>query len=191
MNAKQEHTARVLLGEITGVHGIRGEVTVRSYTAAPEDIASYGPLYDETGARQIIIQSLRVTAKGVVAKLTGLNDRNAAEAARGTKLYVDRARLPDAGTDEFYLIDLVGLNAIAPDGTAVGRIVSVENFGAGDLLEIEPATGGHTRYVAFTKANVPNVDLAAGHLTLVLPPEDNGSEEGEADGSPENGDEDR
>ena len=110
MNDKRQR--RVLLGEISGAHGIRGDVLVRSFTAAPETIASYGPLIDATGAKQFSLGLIRVTSKGIVARIGGVSDRTTAETLRGTKLYIDRERLPEAAASEYYHADLIGLRAI-------------------------------------------------------------------------------
>lgn len=159
---------KVLLGEIVGVHGIRGDVVIRTYTADPAGIAEYGPLIDGAGHPRVI-KSLRVTPKGVVARLEGIADRTAAEKLRGVELYVDRARLPEPEDDEFYREDLIGLAAVSPDGQRIGEVVSVQNFGAGDLLEIRTPGSRPTDFVPFTKASVPAVDLAARLVTVVLP----------------------
>jgi 16S rRNA processing protein RimM len=160
---------RVLLGEITGVHGIRGDVIIRSYTADPADIATYGQL--ETAARKPVpdIQVVRVTDRGVVARLEGVNDRTRAETFKGTQLWIPRERLPPADANEYYHADLIGLEAVTADGTALGKVFAVANFGAGDLLEIRLAGGNQTEYVPFTNAAVPEVDLVARRLVVVRP----------------------
>jgi 16S rRNA processing protein RimM len=167
---------RVLLGEITGAHGIRGDVLVRSFTAAPETIASYGPLTDATGAKQFSLGVIRVTSKGIVARIGGVSDRTTAETLRGTKLYIERERLPEAAASEYYHADLIGLRAIAPDGTDLGEIVAVQNFGAGDLVELKPACGSSTEFIPFEDQWVPHVDLAAGTIVINRPPEDEDDE---------------
>jgi len=159
---------RILLGRIAGAHGIRGEVLIRAFTTRPEDIGAYGPLSDG-GARSFTIESARVTAKGVVARLQGVADRNAAEALKGTDLYVDRDRLPAAGAAEFYHNDLIGLAAVDLEGRPVGEIVGVHNYGAGDLLELRLAGSTKTELIAFTEAFVPEVDLAGGRVVVLLP----------------------
>jgi 16S rRNA processing protein RimM len=178
--------SRVLLGEIAGVHGIRGDVLVRSYTAEPDAIVSYGPLTDAAGTRRFVIAIVRVTDKGIVGHVKGVDDRTAAEALRGTKLFVERALLPMAKGSEFYHADLIGLKAVAADGTPLGKIVSVQNFGAGDLLELEPATGAPTDLIPFQHQWVPAVDLDAGTVTINRPPEssDDGDRENGDDGQP-------
>ena len=117
---------RILLGRIVAAHGIRGDVLVRTYTDAAEAIGSYGALTDADGRGSFKLRVLRVTAKGVVAHLAGVSDRNGAEALAGTDLYVARAQLPAAEEGAFYHADLIGLVALAPDGTEVGRIVGVQ-----------------------------------------------------------------
>jgi 16S rRNA processing protein RimM len=160
---------RICVGVITGAHGVQGAVRVKSFTADPKDVARYGPLEDESGERRL---SLRLvgSAKGVViAHLAGITDRDRAEGLRGLRLYLRRAALPPAAEEEYYHADLIGLKAALADGTALGHVRAVHDFGAGDTLEIErPA--GPPAMVPFTRAIVPIVDLAAGRLVLDPPP---------------------
>jgi 16S rRNA processing protein RimM len=166
MNGSQK---RVLLGRIAGAHGVRGEVLINSYTSTPEHITAYGPLTDETGTRSVTVTVVRVTAKGVIARLDGVVDRTAADALRGVRLYVERDRLPEPGPSEFYHADLIGLMAVSPEGTTIGRVVALQNFGAGDLLEIQPESARETELVPFTEAFVPEVDIAGGRLVIAMP----------------------
>jgi 16S rRNA processing protein RimM len=160
---------RVLLGEIGRPQGLHGEVRIRSFTASPEAIADYGPLEDEDGTRKFEIESLRVTSKAATARLKGVESREQAEALTGTKLYVPRSRLPEREEDEWYHSDLIGLAAQGPDGAAVGTVIAVHNFGAGDLLEIRQADGGATLLMPFTRETVPEVDVEGGWLRVVPP----------------------
>jgi 16S rRNA processing protein RimM len=164
-----EHPARVLLGRIAGAHGIRGEVLIHTYTEAPESIGAYGALYDASGSRQLKIKVVRVTPKGVIARVAGVADRNAAEALKGIELYVERAQLPAAAEGEYYHADLVGLTAVDGEARTIGRIVSVQNFGAGDLLEIRLTGSSKTELVPFRDAFVPEVDLVARRAVVLLP----------------------
>jgi 16S rRNA processing protein RimM len=164
-----EHPARVLLGRIAGAHGIRGEVLIHAYTEAPENIGVYGALSDTSRGRQLTIKVVRVTPKGVIARVVGVADRNAAEALKGTELYVDRTRLPAAPEGEYYHADLVGLTAVDAEARTIGRIVAVQNFGAGDLLEIRLTGSSKTELVPFRDAFVPEVDLAAQRAVVLLP----------------------
>jgi len=161
---------RVLVGVIVGAHGVRGAVRVKAFTAEPAAIAAYGPVEDEAGTRRF---ELRLIGEGkgvVVAKLAGVDDRDAAEALKGLRLYVPRAALPAPGEEEFYHADLLGLAAVTREGTRLGVVRAVHEYGAGDSLEIELGDGG-TLVVPFTKRAVPEVDLAGGRL-VVDPPEE-------------------
>lgn len=160
---------RVMLGEVSGAHGIRGDVIVRSYTSDPEDIAAYGALETADGKALPKLSVVRATDRGVIARFAGVVDRNASEAFKGTQLWIARDRLPAAAPGEFYYFDLIGLDAVAPDGTAIGHVIAVENFGAGDLLEIRLKDSKQTEYVPFTNAAVPEVDLVAGRAVVVMP----------------------
>lgn len=157
------------LGVISGAHGVRGAVRIKTFTAEPEAIAAYGPVTDEAGARSFKL-SLAGTARGqAIARIPGVSDRDAAEALKGTHLYVPRAALPETGSeDEFYVADLVGLLVEAKDGAALGRVLAIHDFGAGEVLEVgeKPST---SVMLPFTRAVVPVVDLAEGRL-VVDPP---------------------
>jgi len=173
---------RILVGEITGAHGIRGDVLVRSYTETPDAIAAYGPLTDASGKKSYSLRVVRVTSKGIVARVAGVEDRNGAEPLRGTKLYIKRSKLPETGETEFYHADLIGLRAVAADGSALGKIVSVQNFGAGDLLELKPLEG-ETEFIPFEDRWVPSVDLNAGMLVINRPAVTVDDDSDEDDGS--------
>jgi 16S rRNA processing protein RimM len=162
---------RILLGEIVVAHGIRGEVGIKTFTADPEDIAAYGALTDKTGKRTFEISGVKMTAKGIVARINGVSDRTGAEALRGVGLYVERDALPATAEDdgEYYHADLVGLAAVDPEGGAIGTIVAVENFGAGDLLEIKRSDTATTEFVPFTDECVPTVDIRGGRVTVIMP----------------------
>jgi 16S rRNA processing protein RimM len=168
-DADREKKHRVLLGEIAGVHGIRGDVLIRTYTADPKNIAGYGPLENESGAQTFSVTVVRSTDKGVVAKIAAISDRTRAEALRGTKLYVAREKLPQLDEAEFYHADLIGLAAVDTEGVLIGKVIGVENFGAGDLLELQLAGKSATELILFSDAFVPNVDLARGVVTIVMP----------------------
>ena len=167
---------RILLGAIASAHGIKGEVLVKSFTGDPASVASYGPLTDEAGLRPITLDIVRVTPKGVIARVAGAPDRTAAEKLKGRQLYVERARLPEPDEDEFYHEDLIGLRAVAPDGATIGSVVAVQNYGAGDLLEIRRDGVKATDLVPFTRAAVPAIDFKAGQLVVVMPEEGEGGD---------------
>lgn len=159
---------RICVAQIGAAHGVRGEVRLRAFTAAPDALARYGALETEDG-RPIEIESLRPAKDAFVARLKGVRDRDAAETLRNARLYVGRDKFAPADEDEFYLADLIGLAAVGLDGSAVGRIVAVPNYGAGDLLEIALETGGAPVLVPFTKRAVPQVDVAGGRVVLDPP----------------------
>jgi 16S rRNA processing protein RimM len=159
---------RILLGIVTGPHGVGGAVRIKSFAARPEDIAHYGPLADETG-RRFTLHLVGVGKGVVIGRFEGVEDRNRAAALRGLRLYLPRAALPPAAAEEFYHADLIGLAAVLGDGTALGRVRAVYDFGAGDTLEIE-RLAAPPALVPFTRAIVPLVDLTAGRLVIDPPP---------------------
>jgi 16S rRNA processing protein RimM len=160
---------RVCLGQIGAAHGVRGEVRLRSFTADPAAITTYGPLETEDG-RVFEIESLRPAKDHFVARFSGIADRNAAERLANTKLYVPRERLPEPDEpDEFYHADLIGLAVVDRAGQSLGTVIAVHNFGAGDLIEVRPNAGGKTELLPFDAATVPQIDLAAGRLVVELP----------------------
>ena len=167
--AGNEDTKHVVMGVITSAHGIRGEVKIKSFTARPADIAAYGPLLLDDGPREVEILSLRPARGVLIARLAGVDDRDAAEALKGRRLTLPRARLPAPAEEEYYHADLIGLRAMDEAGAEVGTVVAVQNFGAGDLLEIRPAGGGPTFYHPFTRDHVPGVDIAGGRLIVRMP----------------------
>lgn len=171
----------ILLGRIGAAHSLKGEVVVQSFAADPLDLKAYGALTDATGMRTFEIVSLRQAGKGLIARFTGVDDRTAAEALRGTELYVAREKLPAPGDGDFYLADLIGLTAATADGVIIGEVIDVPNYGAGDLIEIRPEAGGETLLIPFTHEFAPSVDIADGRI-LVVPPvlvQDAAEDEGE------------
>jgi 16S rRNA processing protein RimM len=167
-----EPSGLILLGRIAGAQGLRGEVKINSFTADPEAIAAYGPLTSPDGRRFVIERVRHLKGGSVVAALEGVRDRGAAEALHGAELYVARDQLPDSDEDEWYYEDLIGLKAVSPEGDEIGEVVSVQNFGAGDLLEIRPADARQSVFVPFTKAAVPLVDVKQERIVVDLPEEE-------------------
>jgi 16S rRNA processing protein RimM len=178
-------STRVLLAHVAGAHGIRGELLLKTYTGAAEDVAAYGPLSDPTGTRQFVLRVVRVTPKGVIVRIKGVDDRNAAEALKSTALYIDRAKLPTTADDEFYHLDLIGLTAVDASGGLLGRISNVFDYGAGTILELSLEPDGKTELVPFTKACVPDVSIADRRVMIVLPETVVGEAEPGADGGAE------
>ena len=160
---------RICIGAIAGAFGVAGEVRVKSFCSEPTDIASYGPLTTEDGSRSFHLTLTRPVAGGLGARIAGVTTREAAEALRGVSLYVPRDRLPVLPDDEFYHADLIGLPAYDTGGMLLGRVSAVHNHGAGDIIEISSASHKSALLLPFTRAIVPNVDLAAGRLVVDLP----------------------
>ncbi|WP_458097227.1 ribosome maturation factor RimM [Roseomonas sp. WA12] len=157
---------RILVGEFGRPHGVRGLIHLRSHTAEPAAIASYGPLSDESGARSFALKWL---SEGLV-QVEGVADRDAAAKLTGTRLYVDRDALPPPDEDEFYLTDLIGLRAETEGGEVLGTVSAVEDFGAGSVITLRDEAGRETP-LPFTKAVVPVVEIAAGRVVIVMPGE--------------------
>jgi 16S rRNA processing protein RimM len=160
--------SRVLMGVLTGAHGIKGEVRLKSFAAEPRAIAAYGPLEDRLGTRRFRIVVTGGLDAMVIAAVEGVTNRDEAERLKGTELYLARDALPEAAEDEFYHADLVGLEVRLEDGTRFGEVCAVHQFGAGDSLEIARAEGREV-LVPFTRRAVPRIDIAAGYLVLDPP----------------------
>ena len=170
MAAPSSAGERVCVGRIGAAHGARGEVKLWSFTADPMAIKDYGALATEDGKRTFTIETLRPGKDFLVARLSGVTDRTAAEKLGNLDLYIARDRLPPAEADEFYHADLIGLTAIGTDGRELGTVIAIHNFGASDLIEMRPTQGGATVMLPFTEAIVPVVDIAGGRI-VVDPPE--------------------
>ena len=163
---------RICVARIGAAHGVRGEVKLWSFTEDPAAVAHYGPLETQDGTRCFEIEALRAAKDHFVARIAGVNDRDAAEKLRNIELYIPRARLPKIEeTDTFYHADLVGLDAVTPDGARVGTVHALHNFGAGDIIEIAPAGGGDPLMLPFNETTVPKIDVAARQIVVVPPAE--------------------
>ncbi|WP_439521430.1 ribosome maturation factor RimM [Marivita sp.] len=161
---------KVCVGAIAGAFGVRGEVRLKSFTAIPEDIASYAPLETEDGARSFTVKVTRQIKNGLAARLSGVATKEAADDLRGTQLFVPRDRLPSLPDDEFYHADLIGLEVTDTGGASLGKVLAVINNGADDLLELSAPGQKQTVLLPFTKEVVPTVDLAQGRI-VADPPE--------------------
>ena len=159
------------MGVVTRAHGIRGDVVVKWFGEDPAGVGSYKMFEDEQGTREYRIERAKpLKGDTFVAHFAGVDSRDNAEAFRGTALFVNRNVLRPTEADEFYLVDLVGLDAVDPEGRPVGRVLAMHNFGAGDIVEIEPGDGGATLMVPFTHDCVPEIDVDR-HIVVVLPAE--------------------
>lgn len=160
----------ILVGAFGSAVGLKGEVRLNSFTEIPEAIADFKPLLTEDG-RSFEITSVRPQTKGLVARVRGITTREAAEKLKGLALHILRDALPASDDeDEFYHADLIGLAVSLVSGEPLGEVVTVQNFGAGDLLEVKLSREPRTIYVPFTREIVPAVDLAARKLTVDPPP---------------------
>jgi 16S rRNA processing protein RimM len=169
--------SRICVARIGAAHGVRGAVKLWTFTEDPLAVKRYGPLSTKDGARRFEVTSAREARGHLVATLEGVTTREQAERLNGIELYVARERLPDAGEDEYYHADLIGLAAVTPAAQPLGRVVAIHNFGAGDIIEIAPPQGP-TMLLPFTHAVVPTVDLAGGRVVIELPKEIEGEDEG-------------
>ena len=161
---------RVRVAKIGAAHGLRGEVRLFVDADDPLAVKKLGPLEDESGARQFKIASLREAKDHLLVRFDGISDRTAAELMTNMELFVPRDRLPkQIDENRFYQTDLVGLRVETSAGEMLGSIVAVQNFGAGDLLEVAPEKGGHTFYLPFADPFVPVVDIEGGKVVVELP----------------------
>jgi 16S rRNA processing protein RimM len=167
------------VGRVAGAFGVRGEVRLTTFTEDPLALLRYRVLLREDGGPALTLTSGRAAKGSLVGRAKEVETREQAEALRGMRLYVPRDILPEPEEDEFYLADLIGLEARAPDGATVGRIRAVENFGAGDLLEIAPPDGP-SWWLPFTREAAPEVRIADGFITVVRPGETTDGAEGQA-----------
>ncbi|MEM1105711.1 MAG: ribosome maturation factor RimM [Pseudomonadota bacterium] len=154
------------MGALAGAHGVRGDVKVKSFTQTPGDLFDYGPLLGTDGAVLLQPERVRPAKDHFIVTPAAPRTREDWMALKGTRLHVPRAALPEPAADEVYVDALVGLEARGPGGEVLGRVKAVQNFGAGDLLEIAPASGRGSVLVPFTAADVPRFDVAAGVLTV-------------------------
>jgi 16S rRNA processing protein RimM len=161
----------ILVGQAAGAFGVRGEVRITAFTDDPLSLLSYSPLKRDDGALALTLTAGRAVPGALIARAKEVLTREDAQALRGLKLYIDRAALPAPDEDEFYLADLIGLTAISPAGEAIGVVRSVQNFGAGDLLEIAPASGAASWWAPFTREVVPEVRIADGVVVVDRPVE--------------------
>ncbi|MBV9113709.1 MAG: 16S rRNA processing protein RimM [Hyphomicrobiales bacterium] len=156
------------IGEILGAHGVRGQVRLRSFAQTPSKIAEYSPLMTQDGERSFAISSLRPggSPEIFIAYLIGIESRDAAEALTGTRLHVPRDQVAaDLDETEFLHADLIGCR-VERGGETIGKVVAVQDFGAGDLLEIALRGTSRTEFLPFDEACIPLVDLAQRRIVI-------------------------
>ena len=181
----------ICVGAIVGAHGVAGAVRIKSFTAEPADVASYGPVVDETGMRSFEIEPVGGARGAILARLPGIDTRDAADALKGTRLYVARSALPPAEDDEYYHADLLGLAAETADGAKLGRVVAVHETGGTEVLEVGRDDGRSDGrggvLLPFTRAVVREIELARGRIVVDPPPGliDGAAAEAEVEGEAE------
>ena len=161
---------KVCVGAIAGAFGVKGEVRLKSFCAEPEAIQTYGPLFSEDGSASWTVKIDRAVKGGFAARLSGVQNKTAADALRGTRLYAPRDVLPELPDDEFYHTDLMNLSVVDTGGVEIGKVRAVLNHGAGDILEIAGPKLKQSVMLPFTQEDVPTVDLSSGRI-VVDPPE--------------------
>jgi len=167
--------SQICVARIGAAHGVRGAVKLWTFTEDPLAVKHYGPLSTKDGARQFEVTHVREAKDHLVATLKGVASREDAERLNGIELYIARDKLPETDEDEYYHADLIGLAAVNAANEAIGRVIAIHNFGAGDIIEIAPASGP-TLLLPFTNAVVPTVDLANRRVVIELPEEIDGDD---------------
>ena len=161
----------VLVGRVAGAFGVKGEVRLSAYTEEPKALLAFGALLKEDGSLGLTVLSGRPQKGDLVARTKEIATKEEADALRGLRLFVLREAFPEPEEDEFYLTDLIGLAVVTPEGAPLGKVKAVQDFGAGDILEVDPGKGGHTWYLPFTRECVPEVDISGGKIVGVRPAE--------------------
>lgn len=163
--------ALIQVGRVAGAFGVKGEVRITSFTAEPLALVDYKTLLSEDGVVVLTVLSGRIAKDGVVVRTQEIETREQAQAARGLKLFIPRASLPQTDDeDEFYVVDLIGMDVVSLDGDPLGSVKSVRDFGAGDLLEVAPVSG-ESWWLPFTREAVPEVQVAERRVVVVRPGE--------------------
>ena len=161
----------VLVGRVTGAFGVKGELRIAAYTESPLALINFRTLLKENGEPALTLLSGRSFKGGVIARAKDVDSKTAADKLLGIKLFAPRSALPPVEEDEFYLTDLIGLAVETVDGTVLGKVKAVQNFGAGDILEIDASPGRKGWYLPFTREAVPQVDIEGGKIVADPPNE--------------------
>ena len=161
------------VARVAGAFGVRGEIRITTFTEDPLALARYRVLTREDGAPGLTITTARAVKGAVIARAAGIDTRDQAEALRGLTLFVARDSLPAPDEDEFYHADLLGLSIETADGELLGKVKTIQDFGAGDLIEVQPPMGA-SWWLPFTREAVPEVRVSEGRLIAVRPPEIDG-----------------
>ena len=157
----------VCVGQIINVHGIKGAVKIKSYLTNPLDIDRFGPVTDKQEKRTFHLKAHSQKQGIILASIKGINNRTDAEMLKGTLLYINREQLPPASEDEYYYCDLIGMTVIHNE-KVFGTVESVENFGAGDIVNIK-LTNGKIYPFDFSNETFPVVSIADKRMKICLP----------------------
>lgn len=160
----------IQVARVAGAFGVRGEIRITAFTEDPMALQAFGALLGENGQPALTLTAARPVKGAIIARAKEVATREAAEALRGLRLFITRESLPPPEEDEFYLADLIGLGVETPEGEPMGKVKSVQDFGAGDLLEIQPPAGA-SWWLPFTRENVPEVKIAEGKVIAIRPEE--------------------
>jgi len=157
---------RICLGAVVGVHGIKGEVKVKSFTEPDTNVDKYGPVENKNASQKFELKVVGYSKELLRVKIKGINDRNAAEALIGTGFYINRDALPELeDDDEFYEADLIGLE-VRQNEHVIGSVAGLYNFGAGEIIEIKLLSTGKLEMLPFTKVYVPEINLSEGYIVV-------------------------
>lgn len=157
---------RICIGAVVGVHGIKGEVKVKSFTEPDTNVDKYGSVENKNASRKFELKVVGRSKELLRVKIKGVDDRNAAEALIGTGFYIDRGVLPELDDeDEFYEADLIGLKVLM-DNQEIGCVAGLYNFGTGEIIEIKLKSNGKLEMIPFTKAYVPEIKVAEGYIIV-------------------------
>lgn len=167
----------ILLGAIIGAQGLKGEVKVKTFTETPENLGAYGMLHSADGRRFKVVSSRAIKNDTAIVRFESISDRTEAEALKNVELFIHREQLPDTEAEEYYHADLIGLSAEDEQGRVIGKVRSIHNFGAGDVIEIARADGSDV-LLPFTKEFVPVVDVEARRIVVAVPEEDEAERHG-------------
>lgn len=162
----------VLVARAAGAFGVKGELRIKTYTDNPLALLQYRHLKRADGSEALTLLAARSFKDGLIARAKEVATKEQADALKGLDLYAPRSALPPTDDDdEFYLADLIGLQAVDPEGQVLGVVKAVPNFGAGDVLEIQPPRRRKSWLVAFTRETCPEIDLDGGRIVIARPPE--------------------
>lgn len=149
----------IFVAQVGAAHGVQGEFKLISHMDDPASVLEHDPLLNEKGEPVLSITAAREHKGALLVRAKEAPDRTAVEKLKGLKLYINRADLPEPDEDEYYITDLIGMSVVDTAGQPVGKVSNVENFGAGDLLDIKPLEGANF-YLLFIAENVPEVRLS-------------------------------